>query len=140
MVWSATRAVGVASLLELGLGREDASHPVLVIRRIAQRELEVLYADPEAEVASDVWDLQKAGIATEGRYRMLQNGWVLVHDMPKVAVKDFRLFIARSTIIAAILARRRAHVPPSVSPPRRASGPSALRKAPLTARDLTYRR
>jgi integrase len=65
------RTAGVASLLELAVGREDASHPVLVIRRMAQRELEVLYADPEAEFASDVWDLRKAGVATEGRYRML---------------------------------------------------------------------
>ena len=27
----------------------------------------------------------------------LQSGWVLVHDMPKVAITNFRLFIARST-------------------------------------------
>lgn len=27
----------------------------------------------------------------------LQSGWVLVHDMPKVAIKDFRLFISEST-------------------------------------------
>ena len=27
----------------------------------------------------------------------LQSGWVLVHDMPKVAITSFRLFIAEST-------------------------------------------
>ena len=37
----------------------------------------------------------------------LQSGWVLVHDMPKVAVKNFRLFIARSTAELIIEQRER---------------------------------
>ncbi|MGH2928207.1 MAG: tyrosine-type recombinase/integrase, partial [Solirubrobacteraceae bacterium] len=37
----------------------------------------------------------------------LQNAWVLVHDMPKVAVKNFRLFIAHSTAEVIIAQRER---------------------------------
>jgi integrase len=65
------RAAGVGSLLELAVAGEGVSDSVLVIRRVAQRELEVLYADPEAEFARDVWDLRKAGVPTGGRHRML---------------------------------------------------------------------
>ena len=37
----------------------------------------------------------------------LQSGWVLVHDMPKVAITNFRLFIARSTAELIIAQRER---------------------------------
>ena len=37
----------------------------------------------------------------------LQSGWVLVHDMPKVAITNFRLFIARSTAELIIAERER---------------------------------
>jgi integrase len=59
------RAAGVGSLLELE--RKAATSQwmgqVLMVRRRAQRELEVLYADPETEFAADVWDLRKVGLA-----------------------------------------------------------------------------
>ena len=65
------RRTGVASLLELDGRAEGGSPTVLVIRRVALRELEVLYADPEAEFVSDVWDLRKAGLVREVRNRLL---------------------------------------------------------------------
>ena len=65
------RRTGVASLLELDGRADDVSPTVLVIRRVALRELEVLYADPEAEFVSDVWDLRKAGLVSEVRNRLL---------------------------------------------------------------------
>ena len=37
----------------------------------------------------------------------LQSAWVLVHDMPKVGVKDYRLFIAESTAQLIIEQRER---------------------------------
>ena len=37
----------------------------------------------------------------------LQSSWVLVHDMPKVAVKHYRLFIAESTAQLIIEQRER---------------------------------
>ena len=37
----------------------------------------------------------------------LQSGWVLVHDMPKVAVRNFRLFIAQSTAELIVEQRER---------------------------------
>ena len=59
------QAAGVGSLL--GLERKPASArttgQVLMVRKLAQRELEVLYADPESEFTSDVWDLRKVGLA-----------------------------------------------------------------------------
>ena len=57
------RAAGVGSLLELDRG--EVSCQVLLVRRLAQYELEVLYADPETEFAGDVWDLRKVGLAVE---------------------------------------------------------------------------
>jgi hypothetical protein len=65
------RRTGVASLLELDGQAEDVSPTVRVIRRVALRELDVLYADPDAEFVSDVWDLRKAGLVTEVRNRLL---------------------------------------------------------------------
>ena len=66
------RAAGVASLLEL----ERIPAPrrvvgVLMVRKLAQRELEVLYADPETEFAADVWDLRKVGLAVAGGTQVL---------------------------------------------------------------------
>ncbi len=65
------RRIGVASLLELDGRAEGVSPTVLVIRRVALRELDVVYADPEEEFRSDVWDLRKAGLVTEVRNRLL---------------------------------------------------------------------
>ena len=57
------RAARVGSLLELERERASSRNDVLVVRKLAQRELEVLYAEPEAEFAADVWDLRKVGLA-----------------------------------------------------------------------------
>ena len=62
------RAAGVGSLLELErIPATCRVVGVLMVRKLAHRELEVLYADAEAEFASDVWDLRKAGLEAERR-------------------------------------------------------------------------
>jgi hypothetical protein len=69
----------VASLLDLDPG-DPTSYP-LQVRRLAQRELEVLYADREVEFAADVWDLRKVGLAVDRHttvldFRALRQRWL----------------------------------------------------------------
>ena len=59
----------VGSLLDLERG--DPTSLPLQVRRLARRELEVLYADRETEFAADVWDLRKVGLAVERHTRIL---------------------------------------------------------------------
>ena len=59
------RAAGVGSLLELERERRARCPRCWWSGELAQRELEVLYADPETEFARDVWDLRKVGLAVE---------------------------------------------------------------------------
>jgi integrase len=63
------REARVRSLLALDPG--GANKEMVLARRVAQRELEVLYADPETEFAGEVWDLRKVGLAVEGSTQVL---------------------------------------------------------------------
>lgn len=80
------RAAGVGSLLELE--RADATCAVLMVRRLAHRELEVLYADPETEFAADVWDLRKAGLIT-GRSNVFLDFSTITQDWLRAAAKGW---------------------------------------------------
>jgi integrase len=73
------RAAGVGSLLELDRGA--VSCEVLLVRRLARYELEVLYVDQETEFAGDVWDLRKVGLAVEHNtvvldFSAIAQGWL----------------------------------------------------------------
>ena len=59
---------------------------VLMVRRLAQRELEVLYADPETEFAADVWDLRKVGLAA-GRNTCVLDFSTITQDWLREAAK-----------------------------------------------------
>ena len=82
------QAAGVGSLL--GLERKPASArttgQVLMVRKLAQRELEVLYADPESEFTSDVWDLRKVGLAA-GRNTCVLDFLTITQDWLRDAAK-----------------------------------------------------
>ena len=82
------RAAGVGSLLELERTSASArtTGQVLLVRKLAQRELGVLYADPEAEFASDVWDLRKVGLAA-GRNQMALDFTAIRQDWLRDAAK-----------------------------------------------------
>ena len=92
------RAAGVGSLLELE--RKEATSrwmgQVLMVRRRAQRELEVLYADPEAEFAADVWDLRKVGLAA-GRNTCVLDFSTVTQDWLLDATKRWARFRAAYT-------------------------------------------
>ena len=80
------RAAGVGSLLELDRG--EVSCQVLLVRRLAQYELEVLYADPETEFAGDVWDLRKVGLAVE-RHTCILDFSPIAQDWLREAAKGW---------------------------------------------------
>ncbi len=80
------RAAGVGSLLELGRGA--VSCEVLLVRRLARYELEVLYADHETEFAGDVWDLRKVGLAVE-RNTCILDFSVIAQDWLREAAKGW---------------------------------------------------
>jgi integrase len=92
------RAAGVGSLLELE--RAEATSQwmgqVLMVRRRAQRELEVLYADPETEFAADVWDLRKVGLAA-GRNTCVLDFSTVTQDWLRDATKRWARFRAAYT-------------------------------------------
>lgn len=92
------RAAGVDSLL--GLERKEATSrtagQVLMVRRLAQRELEVLYADPETEFAADVWDLRKVGLAA-GRNTCVLDFLAIRQEWLREAAKGWARFRAAYT-------------------------------------------
>lgn len=87
------RAGGVGSLLELERG--EVSCQVLLVRRLAQYELEVLYADADMEFAGDVWDLRKVGLAVE-RNTVVLDFTAIVQDWLREAAKGW----ARSRVLS----------------------------------------
>jgi integrase len=99
------RAAGVESLLELD--RRDASSQDLLVRRLAQRELDVLYADTETEFALDVWDLRKVGLAVDGHTAVLDFS-LIAQDWLREAAKAWGRVRALNTqgnsLKAALLA------------------------------------
>jgi integrase len=99
------RAAGVGSLLELERG--EARCQVMLVRRLAQRELEVLYADVETEFARDVWDLRKVGLAVP-RATVVLDFSVISQDWLREAAKGWARVRAASTqgtsLKAALLA------------------------------------
>jgi integrase len=91
------RAAGVASLLELErIPMTRRVVGVLMVRKLAQRELEVLYADPETEFASDVWDLRKVGLAVAGGTQVLDFS-MIAQDWLREATKGWARYRAAYT-------------------------------------------
>ena len=99
------REAGVGSLLELERG--EAGGQVMLVRRLAQRELEVLYADVETEFARDVWDLRKVGLAVE-RNTVVLDFSAIAQDWLREAAKGWARARATNTqgtsLKAALLA------------------------------------
>ena len=101
------RAAGVQSLLELERQPATArtAGGVLMVRKLAQRELEVLFADPEIEFAADIWDLRKVGLAVEGSTQVLDFS-VIVQDWLREATKGWarcRASYTHGTSLKAVL-------------------------------------
>jgi integrase len=102
------RAHRVGSLLELERG--DATSFVLLTRRLAQRELDVLYADRETEFAADAWDLRKVGLAIDRHtavldFRTLRQRWLreAAKAWARVRVLDTQGNNLKAAILAATL-------------------------------------
>ena len=69
---------------------------VLMVRRLAQRELDVLYADPEMEFAADVWDLRKVGLAA-GRNNCVLDFSTVTQNWLRDVIKRWARFRATYT-------------------------------------------
>ena len=68
--------------------RGGANRDMLLVRRVAQHELEVLYADPETEFAGEVWDLRKVGLAV-GRSTQVLDFSTITQDWLREAAKGW---------------------------------------------------
>ena len=110
---------GVASLLELSSPRQSRCRKDqgAVAWRLAVRELEVLYADPEEEYNGDIWDARKLGLAQSWNVRLdftgisqpwLREGtkeWARVKSMTS-KIGTLRGTVAAVRLLSESLARR----------------------------------